>query len=145
MKLRHLTISALALILMTSCGDATGVTADDLTGTWTASSMVFTSTADPTLSADIVAVDGATLTLVLVADTTYTLTVTVPPDPVEIDMGSYEVVGSILTLSPSGTGSPEPFALSRNGNTMTLTDSAETFDFTPDVDEAATLVITLSR
>ena len=50
-----------------------------------------------------------------------------------------------LTLSVTGTGSPESFTLSRSGNTMTLTDSAEVFDFTQDLEEAATLVITLTR
>ena len=32
MNLRHLTISTLPLILMTACGDATGVEPDDIAG-----------------------------------------------------------------------------------------------------------------
>jgi len=54
----------MALILMSACSEATGVTADDLAGTWTATSMVFTSVANPEQTADVVA-EGASLTLVL--------------------------------------------------------------------------------
>ncbi len=145
MKKRHLTISALALTLMTACGDATGVEPDDLAGTWTATSMIFTRTADPTLSVDIVAVDGASLTIVLVADATYTFTFSSPLEETENESGAYTASGTDLTFSPTGTGSPESWTLSRDGDTMTLTDSAEVFDFTPDVEEAATLVVTLTR
>ena len=144
MKKRHLISSTLALVLMTACGDATGVEPDDLAGTWTATSMVFTSTADPTLSVDIVA-EGAALTIVLVADATYTFTFTFPGEETENEAGAYTASGTDLTFSPTGTGSPESFTLSRDGDTMTLTDSDELFDFTLDVEEAATLVITLTR
>ena len=144
MKKRQLISSTLALVLMTACGDATGVEPDDLAGTWTATSMVFTSTADPTLSVDIVA-EGATLTIMLVADATYTFTFTFPGEETENEAGAYTASGTGLTFSPTGTGSPESFTLSRDGDAMTLTDSDERFDFTLDVEEDATLVITLTR
>jgi hypothetical protein len=72
MKLKHLTIPALALTLMGACTDdgATSVEVDDLAGTWTATAMVFTSAADPTTSVDLVP-EGATLTLVLGAEGSY--------------------------------------------------------------------------
>ena len=43
MKLKHLTTSALALILIAGCGDddGVGVEPDDIAGTWTATSMLF--------------------------------------------------------------------------------------------------------
>lgn len=100
MKLRHLTTSAMALIVMSACTDSTGLEVDDLTGTWTASSIVFTSTADATVSADLVA-----------------------------DEGTYIVTGSTLTLSQTGEGSPEAFTISRDGDSMTLTVTDEEFDF----------------
>ena len=84
----------------------------------------------------------AELTLVLVADATYTFTS--PLDPTENEAGSYAVVGTTLTLSQTGTGSPKPFMISRDGNTMTLT-GLDTWDFASGVEEAATLVIPLMR
>ena len=143
MKLRHLT-PALALILMTACGDdSTGVEPDDLAGTWTATAMVFTQTASPNQVVDVVPL-GAGLTLVLGADASYTVTFVFPPDPDEVETGAYTVTGTNLNLSPTGTGSPETFTISRDGNTMTLT-LADFFDFTEGVEEAATMVITLTR
>ena len=71
MKHKHLTISALALILMSACTEATGVEPNDLAGTWTSTSIVFTSVADPTLSVDL-ATEGATMSLTWNADGTYT-------------------------------------------------------------------------
>jgi hypothetical protein len=144
MKNRYLISSALALLLMTACGDATGVEPDDLAGTWTATSMVFTSTADPTLSADIVD-DGAVMTLVLGTDGSYTFTLTIPGEETDNETGTYTASGTTLTFSETGTGSPEAFTISRDGDTMTLTDSDDEFDFTPGVEEDATLVITLTR
>ena len=146
MKLRHLTISTLALILMTGCGDATGVEPDDLAGTWTASSVIFTEIAAPNATVDIVATESAAVSLVLRADSTYTLTITVPPEAADIESGTYEVLGTVLTLSQTGEGSPEPFTIARDGDTMTLTDTDEEFDFNDDQTETpATLVITLTR
>ena len=132
MKLRHLTISTLALILITGLGDSgTGVEPDDLAGTWTATSMIFTQTASPNATVDLVAVDMASLTAVLGADSTYAWTFVFPPDAGEDEdeAGIYTVSGSTLTLSPTGTGSPEMWALARNGDTMTLTDADEMFEF----------------
>ena len=73
MKLRHLTISTLALILMTGCGDddGMGTDPDDIAGTWTATSMVFTEVAAPNATVDLVVDEGAVLILVLSSDETY--------------------------------------------------------------------------
>jgi hypothetical protein len=143
MKNRYLISSALALLLMTACGDATGVEPDDLAGTWVATSLVFTSVADNTVSVDEVAL-GAAVTLVLVADATYTFTFVFGLEN-ENEAGGYTVTGTNLNLSPTGTGSPETFTISRDGDTMTLTGS-DTFEFDPQVgEEAATMVITLTR
>ena len=143
MKNRHLISSALALVLVTGCGDATGVTADDLAGTWTTQSMFFTRVADPLLSVNLVAF-GASLTLVLGADETYSITFVFPGEPTEEEMGTYTVSGSTLTLSETGTGSPEAYTMSRDGDTMTLT-LDDVFDFTEGIEGAGTLVITLTR
>ena len=143
MSKRHLISSALALVLISACGDATGVTTDDLAGTWTATSMVFTSTADPELSVDVIPL-GVAMTLVLGADETYSWAFVFPGEPGEDEAGTYTVSGSTLTISETGTGSPEAFTIARDGDTMTLT-LADVFDFTEGIEEDATLVITLTR
>jgi hypothetical protein len=147
MKLRHLTTSALALVLMTACSDATGVEPADLAGTWTASSIVFTSVEDGTVTADLVT-DGATLTLVFGADNTFTLTFTEPQEDDEVDTGTYIMTGSTLTLSDSIELTTDTYVIARDGDTMTLTVADEEYDFddngeTPKDD--ATLVVTLTR
>ena len=145
MKLRNLTTSALTVLLMAGClGDSTGVEVDDLAGTWTATAIVATQTADPFESLDVMALEQATVTLVLGADGTYTLTFTSPQEDPEIESGTFAVVGSTLTLTETVEGS-EDFTIDRDGDTMTLTGS-DTFEFDPLVgEEAATLVITLTR
>ena len=146
MKHRNLIISTLALILMSACSDSTGVEVDDLAGVWTATSLVFTSVADPTISVDLVVVEQATVTLTLRSEATYALVITSLLEPTENEAGTYVVTGTTLTLSQTGTGSPEPFTIVRNGDTMTLTDIDEEFDFSDDqVGEPAIMVITLTR
>ena len=150
MKLRHMTTSALALILMAACTEATGVEetsleTDDLAGTWTATSMVLTSLADNTLSVDLVAQDGALVTLVLGADGTYDFTFVSDVELTENEVGTYTVSGSSLTIDPTGTAEgPETFTISRTGDTMTLT-GADDHDFTPGQWVDVTMVITLTR
>lgn len=123
--------------------DPTGVEPANLAGTWTATAIVFTSVANPTLSVDEVA-DGATMTLVLSADGTYTWNFVFPGEPDENETGTYTVSGSILTVAQTG-GSQETMGVSRNGDTMALT-LDDTYDFDGDqVEEDATLVITLTR
>ena len=150
MKLRHLTTSALALIVMAACTDATGtgVEPDDIAGTWTATSLIFTSVADNTVSLDEVA-EGAVVTLVLETDGTYTFTFVFGLEN-ENETGTYTVSGSSMTVTAVTPEplDPETMTISRVGDTMTLT-LDDIYDFTPDdaVDdeEAAMMVIVLAR
>ena len=143
MNKRHLTISALALILMSACSDATGVLPEDLAGTWTAASLVFTSVENAELTADLVD-EGAGMTLVLDAEGGFTLTFTMPQQEDEVDMGTYEVDGGSLTLSDSIELTGDVYEVARDGDTMTLTID-DVFDFVEGVEEDATLVIALTR
>ncbi len=127
----------------TGVDDATAVEPTNLAGTWTATSIVFTSTANSSLSVDEVA-NGATMSLTMTADGTYAWTFVFPGEPTENESGTYTVSGDTLTVTPTG-GTQETMVVSRNGDTMTLT-LADTYDFDGDhVEEDATLVITLTR
>ena len=148
MNKRHLTISALALILMSACSDATGVTIDDLAGEWTASSIVFTSTEDATLSVDQVEA-GAILTLVLGPTGSYTFAFTFPEEEGEDETGTYTVDGSTLTITPDPEAHPEgeveEFIIERDGDSMTLT-APDFYDFDDlHPEEPSDMVISLTR
>ncbi len=143
MKHKHLTISALALILMSACTEATGVEPNDLAGTWTATSIVFTSVEDPMLTVDL-ATEGATMSLTLNADGTYTWAFVFPGEPTEDETGTYTVSGNTLTTTESLENFVETMAIVRSGDTLTLT-LADVFDFTEGVEVDATMVIVLTR
>ena len=117
MKKRHLTISALALILMAACTDATGGTGvepDDLAGTWTSTSFILTSVANPSMSMDLVAEEGAAVTIVLGSDGTYTFTFVSDVEPTEEEAGTYTLAGNIMTIIPTD-GLEETIVILRDG------------------------------
>jgi hypothetical protein len=146
MKLRNLTISTLALILMTGCGDATGVEPDDIAGTWTATSTLFTQVSDTTVKADPVVDDDAVVTLALGSNLNYTFSFVLAPDN-ETDVGTFDVTGDQLTLTPSPPTAelPQVFVVARDDDLMTLT-GTDTFVFDEQAGEqAALLVVTLVR
>ena len=143
MNIRNLTISALALILMTACTEATGVELDDLAGTWTAQSIVFTSAADPTLTVDV-RDEGATMSLTLGADGTFSWAFGFSEGQSENETGTYTVFGNTMTTTESGEGDTETITIARVGDTLTLT-LEDVFDFTEGVEVDATMVIVLTR
>ena len=133
----------MALMVMSACSDSTGLEPDDLAGTWEATAAVMTSVAEPTVSFDLIA-EGGTLTIVLNADGGYVFTSAFPGEAPEIEIGTYSVAGDVLTITAVGED-PETFTIARDGDTMTLTGDDD-FDFNDDqVDEPATLVITMAR
>ncbi len=146
MKLKHLTISTLALILMTACGDATGVDVDDLAGTWTSTSITLTNVADTSMSVEIVAAESASLTLVLRTDASYTVTFTIPGDEDEVETGIFAVSGTTLTLTETAPPKDtEVYTVVRDGDSMTLT-GTDTYEFVQGQgDQVATAVIILTR
>ena len=149
MKTRHILTSALALIAMTACSDsdATSVEAVDLQGTWSAASMVVTSVADPSLTADLIAL-GTTVSVMFAADGTYTVTINDPGIPTETETGTYSVSGSTLTLVETFEGQvqpPEEITIILNGNSMTLT-MDDHWDFDDNgTDDPAIMVVGLTR
>ena len=143
MNIRNLTISVLALILMTACTEATGVELDDLAGTWTAHSIVFTSVADPTLIVDVTD-EGTTMSLTLGADGTFSWAFVYPGEASENETGTYTVFGNTMTITESGEDHPETITIARSGDTLTLT-LEDVFDFTEGVEVDAMMVIVLTR
>ena len=152
MKLKHLTISAVALILTAACTDATGIETsvepDDLAGTWTATSLVFSSVEGDLVSEDEVTA-GAVVTLELRADATYTFSF-VFGDEIENETGTYTVSGNTITTTPLTPEvlDPETMGIVRLGDSMTLT-LDDFYDFTPDDnvndEESATMVVIFIR
>ncbi len=129
-----------------ACSDSTGLDPDDIAGTWVASVWVFTNPANTSQTADIMALGGSFM-LVLSADGTFTSTIQEPGDDLpDIDTGTYEVVGSLITIAESGQGSPTEFQAVRDGDSMTLTTSEEEYDWNDDqVDDAANMRIVINR
>ena len=138
--------SLLLAAALGACGDATGLDPDDIAGTWVASVWVFTNPANTSQTADIMALGGSFM-LVLDADGTFTSTIQEPGDDLaDVDTGTYEVVGSLITIAESGQGSPTEFQAIRDGDTMTLTTSEEDFDWDDDgQDDPASMRLVLNR
>ncbi len=138
--------SLLLAAALGACSDSTGLDSDDIAGTWVASVWVFTNPANTSQTADIMALGGSFM-LVLNADSTFTSTIQEPGDDLPgVDTGTYEVVGSLITIAESGQGSPTAFQAVRNGDSMTLTTSEEDFDWDDDgQDDPASLRLVLNR
>ena len=87
------------------------------------------------------------MTIVFRSDGTFTSTILDPNETVpDVDTGTYEVVGSALTIAESGQGSPTLFQAVRDGSTLTLTSSDEDYDWDDDgTDDPANMRIVLNR
>ncbi len=145
--MRRIQFSVLALlpILAIACKDSTGITIETLTGTWNATQFQFTNMGDPTETVDIIAF-GTAFTIVVAAGGDYVATFREPGELPESEQGTISVVGDVITISESGQGSPTPFSAVRNGDTLTLTNTDEEFDFDEDgTEEPASLRIVLRK
>ena len=138
--------SLLVAAALGACSDSTGLDPDDIAGTWVASVWMFTNPANTGQTADIMALGGSFM-LVLNADSTFTSTIQEPDaDLPDVDTGTYGIVGSLITIAESGSGSPTEFSVVRNGDSMTLTTSEENFDWDDDgTDDLASLRLVLNR
>ena len=129
-----------------ACSDSTGLEANDLAGTWGATVWELTNPAVADQSVDVLAAGGS-LTIMFNSDSTFTSTILDPGETIpDVDTGTYEVVGSVLTIAESGSGSPTPFQAVRDGNTLTLTSSDGDYDWDDNgTDDPANERIVLSR
>ncbi len=130
----------IAATLALGCSEATGITAEDLAGTWNATSIVFTNQANTAESVDIIVRDGASFTMTVQASGSISTTFNDGQGGNSSDSGTFSSTGSSVTLGG------DTYQAVRSGNTLTLTNNAEMFDFDDNgSDEPATLVATLKK
>jgi hypothetical protein len=132
-----LAAGAMALAVA-ACSDSTGITVEDLVGTWEATEIVFTSTADPSESVDAIDL-GASLTVTINSAGTVTTVFDNGQGGTDTDSGTLSVDGSTLTIGS------DTFEAERSGDVLTLTGAVD-FDFDEDgSDDPATVVVRLER
>jgi hypothetical protein len=121
-----------------ACSDSTGITVEDLVGTWEATEIVFTSTADPSESVDAIDL-AASLTVTINSAGTVTTVFDNGQGGTDTDSGTLSVDGSTLTIGS------DTFEAERSGDVLTLTGAVD-FDFDEDgSDDPATVVVRLER
>jgi len=122
------------------------ITVADFVGSWTASSVVFTNNVNSSESIDLIAIGGETRMTVLTGGGVRTW----------VDVGDFSdewdatlsVSGNTVTSTPVESSRPVVrFTFTMNGNTLTLTNTSEEFDFTLSgaAEVAATQVIVFER
>lgn len=130
----------LLVLLMAACGDdGTGIEAVDLAGTWAATVYEFRDNADPQGVVDIIQRDGASFTLTVDASGESSTLLDDGVGGSSSDSGNLNSAGTVLTLSGI------PFETVRSGNTLTLTNANQQFDFGTGSAVSATLRVVLTR
>lgn len=128
------------LLFLGACEGGTDITVENLEGTWDATAYVYTNKANPSQSADIVALHGATMTLVVQANGTTASTFNDGRGSTSSDSGNFNASGSNLTLA----GITYQAAL--DGDRLTLTSGSGEYDFDGNGSkDAATVRISLRR
>ncbi len=126
------------LVSIVGCGDSTGLTAEDLEGTWNATSIVYTNNANSTESVDIVQTDGASFTMTVSASGTVSTLFDDGQGSTDSDSGTLSSDGSSITLGG------DVFQAVRSGDQLTLTNVDESYDFGSG-SVSATVAATLTR
>ena len=129
----------LLLLTLAACGDSTGLDADDLQGTWSATVIEFTDNAGSQNAVNILQRDNASFTLTVDADGTASSVFDDGVGDTGSDSGTLDSTGTTLTLGG------QVFSASRDGDVLTLSDPNEQFDFGSGSEVPATLRIVLSR
>ncbi len=139
---RSLTVLAVGLAAV-ACGDATGVDPEDLVGTWSAFTAVATNPADPSETADLVAL-GVSLTFVIEADGRIETIVEIQ-DIIDRDVGTLTVTDGEFTLVIDGR--PLTGTISRQDDALMMhIITGLEWDFGDDgLDEPATLFLEMQR
>lgn len=135
---RAVLLGAAATLGAVACEKATGVTIADLVGTWRATKLEFTNKANTAQKVDLVPL-GAQLTIVVESSGRAISTFSFQGST-SVDTSQIAIRGDTLLID----GERAVFVLS--GNTLTLTDNEEEFDFNQDgTQDPAILVAVLVR
>lgn len=123
----------------TACGDSTGITVEDLVGTWEASEILFTNAANSSQRVDLIDL-GASLTVTVNASGTVSTLFNDGQGGTDSDAGTLGTDATTLTIGS------ETYQAERSGDELTLSDATSEYDFDEDgTDDPATLVIVLIR
>jgi hypothetical protein len=138
-------IAAAAILGAAGCKSSTGPPDDSsFIGTWHATKAEYTSIANSSTKADIIA-QGSTLTLAF-STSTFVLTITDPGQNPETFNGTWSASSDVMTLTwTSGLSGESQFDWSLSGNELILTGGHMPFDFTPGSFEEATLNLILVK
>ncbi len=131
---RFCLVLAVTAVLATGCSDDGGtavdpITIEDFVGSWSATSQVYTNDGDPSETFDLIANGGETRMTVLSHGGARTW----------IEFGTFSdewdaqltVSGNTLTSTPVEASRPvRHYTFVHDGDTVTLTDTDEAFDFT---------------
>jgi len=152
MKRSALSLLVLLLFVFTGCDsdsgsdDSDALSLSDFTGSWTASSHTYKSQANASMVVDIIALGGETRMTVLNGGGARTW----------VELGTFSdewdaqlsLSGNTLTSTPAESSRPTvTYTVSKSGNTITLTDTSNAFDFTLSdaTPTAATMVVVLVK
>ncbi|MEN8374369.1 MAG: hypothetical protein ABFS34_02855 [Gemmatimonadota bacterium] len=139
MKTRLIWMAAAAGLVLSACGDdGSGIEAQDLRGSWSATIYQLTDDADGQNQVDLIQRDGASFTLTVDAAGVASTVFDDGVGGTSSDSGTLDSTGTTLTLS--GT----PFTAVRAGDVLTLNDFDASFDFGSGM-TAASLLIVMSR
>ena len=138
MRVARVLAAGAMVVAVAACGDSTGITVEDLVGTWEATEIVFTNSANTSESVDVIDL-GASLTGTINSAGTVSTVFDDGQGGTDSDSGTLSVDGSTLTVGG------DTFAAERSGNVLILT-GEDQWDFDEDgTDEPATLTIRLVR
>ena len=150
--LRTVGVLALSAFVFTACDDATGVEVADLEGNWSATQFEYIDSNVSGFSLDAISDAGGSLTLDVAADGSFTGTLSIPGLTVNPNTGetitlpiggSFSINGDTLSIDFDST--TEGYGLfgdfdatfTLDGDVLTFTNPATTFDFPDAIEEAA--------
>ena len=139
MQLKRLIAVGVTVLLAAACGDSTGVTVQDLEGTWNATLYQYTDNANAAQQVDLIA-QGASFEMTVTAGGTASTLFDDGQGGTSSDSGTLSADETTLTIAGNA------FEAQRSGDVLTLTDETNAYDFDDNgSDESATLVIRLTR
>ena len=127
--LLHTMTLAILLILVTGCGKdkSTAPKPTEITGTWTATKVEYTSKTTSDWVEFIIA--GGAGTLILGETKRYELRLTPPGGIARVNTGTWSLDGDIMTMTETGMPFSVVFEIRLSGNVLELTGGDVEYDF----------------